>query len=199
MNGGARQIDIVTERLALSRPQLDDLAESAALWSDPEVARFTSARTPQNIEQSWWRLLRNAGHWALMGCGTWMMRQRSDSRYVGELGIKLYRRDAARPWDGLPEIGFVLSSWAHGQGFATEAALAALAWTDAHFDWPLVMCMVDPENAASLRVAAKCGFVETARITYHNEPAVMLVRRRGAARAAPDAAEAAIARRTSPE
>jgi len=37
-------------------------------------------------------------------------------------------------------------------------------------------CIIAPENAASLNVAAKMGFREAARTTYKGEPTVMLYR-----------------------
>jgi hypothetical protein len=41
--------------------------------------------------------------------------------------------------------------------------------------------MIAPNNAASFRVAEKCGFVELLRTDYHGEPTVLLARERGGA------------------
>ncbi|HWG85795.1 MAG TPA: GNAT family N-acetyltransferase, partial [Deinococcales bacterium] len=75
----------------------------------------------------------------------------------------------------------VLAPWAHGRGFATEAVRAALAWADRNVvgqpGGPArVVCIISPGNAASLRVAAKCGFRETARGTYKGDEVLVLER-----------------------
>jgi ribosomal-protein-alanine N-acetyltransferase len=62
--------------------------------------------------------------------------------------------------DDLPEteIGYGLVSDARGRGVATEAVRALLVLTDAC--GVRVRASVLPENSASLRVLAKCGFTE---------------------------------------
>ncbi len=56
------------------------------------------------------------------------------------------------------EIGYGLVSDARGRGVATEAVRALLALTDAYA--VRVRASVLPDNAASIRVLAKCGFTE---------------------------------------
>ena len=62
--------------------------------------------------------------------------------------------------DGVPEVevGYGLVDEAHGWGFATEALTALLAETDRA--GVRVRASVAPENRASIRVLAKCGFTE---------------------------------------
>ena len=66
----------------------------------------------------------------------------------------------------------MLAPWAHGKGFATEAVRAILAWGAAHLGGRTV-CMIDPANLASIRVAEKCGYKEFARTTYKGEPTIL--------------------------
>ncbi len=56
---------------------------------------------------------------------------------------------------------------AHGYGFATEALRAVLAETDAA--GVRVRASVEPTNAASIRVLAKCGFTELRGSTEDGE------------------------------
>lgn len=62
--------------------------------------------------------------------------------------------------DGVPEVevGYGLVEEARGWGFATEALRALLAETDRL--GVRVRASVEPTNAASIRVLAKCGFTE---------------------------------------
>ncbi|HEX7739808.1 MAG TPA: GNAT family N-acetyltransferase [Marmoricola sp.] len=62
--------------------------------------------------------------------------------------------------DGVPEteIGYGLVAEARGHGLASEAVTALLALTDA--EGVRIVASVEPENAPSIRVLAKCGFTE---------------------------------------
>ncbi len=62
--------------------------------------------------------------------------------------------------DGVPEteVGYGLVADARGHGVATEALKGLLAETDRR--GVRVRASVRPENAASIRVLAKCGFTE---------------------------------------
>ena len=75
---------IETPRLSLRGHTIEDFADSAAMWGDPNVTRFIGGR-PFSEEEVWSRLLRYAGHWALKGFGYWVVRERSSGRFVGEV------------------------------------------------------------------------------------------------------------------
>jgi RimJ/RimL family protein N-acetyltransferase len=161
-----------TERLIFAGHGLDDFADSAALWADPLVTRYIGG-TPLGEEDAWTRLLRYAGHWSLLGFGYWVVREKSSGRFVGEVGFADYKRELVPSIKGMPELGWVLASWAHGRGFATEAVQAALAWGATHLSSPRTVCIIHPDNAASLRVAAKCGFVEVTRAAYKGRSTIL--------------------------
>ena len=67
-------------------------------------------------------------------------------------------------------LGWVLAAEAHGKGYASEALAAICAWGRGHFGEHRCACIIAPENAASIRVAAKAGFRLSGRTTYHDEP-----------------------------
>lgn len=165
-----------TERLVLSAHGLDDFADSAAMWGDPEVTRYIGGR-PFSEEEVWARLLRYAGHWRLLDFGYWAVREKASGRFVGDVGFGDFRRELTPSFDGAPEAGWVLAPWSHGRGYASEAVNAVLAWGDVRFAAARTVCMIDPANAASLRVADKAGYREFARTAYKDAPMVLLERR----------------------
>lgn len=146
-----------TERLTLTAHAPDDFEDCASMWADPEVVRHIGGR-PSSAQETWGRMLRYAGMWALLGHGYWVVRERGSGRFVGEVGLADFRRETEPPVPRVPEAGWALASWAHGRGFATEAVRAALAWSDAHVAAPRTVCFITPDNAASVRVAEKCGY-----------------------------------------
>lgn len=143
------------------------------MWADPVVVRYVGG-IPTTREQSWQKALRNIGYWTAFGFGMFAVRDHQ-ARFVGEVGVWESKRDTDPVYEGL-EAGWVLAPWAHGQGLATEALAAALAWFDQTHGPRDIMCMIDPPNAPSRRVAAKHGFVETHRARYHDAE-VMLFNR----------------------
>ncbi|MDY0883819.1 GNAT family N-acetyltransferase [Dongia soli] len=163
-----------TERLLLRGHQVKEFEDYAAIWGDPVVTRYIGGR-PLTREECWARLLRHIGHWSVLGHGYWAIEEKASKRLIGELGFAQFKRDI-QPVIEFPELGWLLSSAAHGKGYATEAVRAALAWGDEHFAGGTTACIIDPANRASLGVAAKCGYRELRQVTYKGHEITMLTR-----------------------
>lgn len=166
---------IETERLLLRPHEREDFNDCAAMWSDPAITRHTIG-SPSPLQRTWQRLLAYRGHWELLGFGYWAVIDKSSGRYIGELGFADFKRNIQPSIDGIPELGWALASHAHGKGFATEALKAAVTWGDRIFGDQHTVCIISPENSASLKVAAKLGYQEYARTTKEGVPEILFVR-----------------------
>jgi len=166
---------IETTRLRLRGHRIDDFGDCAAMWSDAQVVRYIGGR-PFSVEEVWARLLRYAGHWALLRFGFWVIEEKASGRFIGEAGFADYKRNIETSLKDTPEIGWALVPWAHGQGFATEAVGAIVAWGDRHPLAKQSWCMIQPENRASIQVAQKCGYREFERTTYKGQPTIVFRR-----------------------
>jgi len=147
------------------------------MWADPAVTRFIGGK-PLSEEESWTKFLRYAGHWSLLGFGYWAVEEKSSGNFVGEIGFADYKRELEPSLRGIPEIGWVLATAAHGKGYATEAVCAAIQWGDAHFDCANTACIIAPDNLASIHVAEKCGYRKPQAATYKGHATLMFVRER---------------------
>ena len=145
-----------TDRLILRPHVLADYFACCALWSDVEVVRHIGG-SPQDAQAVWFRLLRYAGMWSLLGYGMWVMEDRATGAMIGEAGLLSAARGLPE-LDGVPEAGWVLGPQAWGRGLATEAMEAVLGWADAHLEADAIRCIIEPDNGASIRVAEKLGF-----------------------------------------
>lgn len=175
---------LTTARLTLTGHAAADLEDCAAMWSDPRVYAMIGGQ-PRSREDVWIRLLRSIGQWTLFGYGTWVARDTA-GRLIGELGLMETRRAITPSIDAAPEIGWTLAGEAHGQGYASEALAAILAWTDARI--PSTTCIIDPANAASIRLAERLGYCLRTMGIYRDAPILILDRAAGSAGAAVTAA-----------
>ncbi len=166
-----------TDRTVMRPHRLDDFKASAAMWADPAIVRHISGK-PSSQEEAWARLHRYVGHWCLMGYGFWMVEEKDTGRFLGEVGFADFKRNIQPPIDGMPEIGWVLTTAAQGRGIATETVAAALSWGDAHFEQAYTVCMISPAHTASLRLAEKHGYEEYGSTVYLGRPTLLLKRPR---------------------
>src|SRR3984957_10831210 len=108
-----------TERLKLRGHRVEDFVHCAAMWADPEVTRYIGGK-PYTEEESWARLLRYAGHWALLGFGYWVVEEKSTATFIGQVGSAADERGLP-VLRGIPEIGWAFTTQVRGKGYATEA------------------------------------------------------------------------------
>jgi RimJ/RimL family protein N-acetyltransferase len=160
---------VETERLRLRGHALDDFEMECTIWADPIVTRFIGKK-PSTRSEAWYRLLRYVGHWQLLGYGYWVITDKVSGAFLGEVGFADYKRELTPALDA-PEIGWGLMPSAHGKGIGTEAVRAATAWADQR--WERTVCIIDPDNLASLRVAEKCGYREYARASLGGDPTIL--------------------------
>ena len=88
--------------------------------------------------------------YAAHGFGLWAVERRADGRLLGDCGPML------QPVEGrlIPEIGYHIVPSEQGQGYATEAARACLAWVFERGRFEMACSLVVPENAPSRAVAS---------------------------------------------
>ncbi|MDD2867501.1 GNAT family N-acetyltransferase [Neomegalonema sp.] len=166
---------IETERLILDAHQAGDLADHAAIWADPEAMRHVLGSV-SDLQTSWFRILRHAGLWQVLGYGFWALREKATGRYVGDIGFQDARRPLDPPLEPAPEAGWVLAPWSHGRGYATEAMTAALGWLDAETAHRRSFCLIAPANLASLRVAERLGYRSSGATKLNGEVSAILWR-----------------------
>jgi RimJ/RimL family protein N-acetyltransferase len=174
--GPATAPTLETARLRLRAHRPDDFAACRAIWSDPEVVRHIGGK-PATGEEAWRRLLAYAGLWSLLGFGYWAIEERVSGVYIGDIGFAEFQRDMEPSLRGMLECGWALARTAHGKGYASEAVAAIEAWRRAHRPESRAVCIIAPDNIASVRVAEKAGFERWCETTYHGKPTAVFTHR----------------------
>ena len=166
---------IETPRLLLRPHVLGDFEASYAISADPEVVRYIGG-TPMSREDAWARLLRFAGHWALAGHGIFAVVEKAGGTLLGEVGLADFKRGLGAAFDGTPEGAWVFAAAAQGRGYALEATRAAHDWYDARHGAGRRVCIIDPDNVRSLKLAAALGYRPFGGAIYKNHAVTMLER-----------------------
>lgn len=164
-----------TERLVLREHSIADFEAFARLWSLPEATRFTSGK-PLTGEDAWRRLAMHRGMWELMGFGYFAVTDKATGSFLGDAGVQEARRTIAPSVEGTLEAGWVFLPEAHGRGYAKEAMDAVFFWCSQAHDGKAITCIIDEENAPSLKLAGRLGFVEKARTKYKDRPTIVFWR-----------------------
>jgi RimJ/RimL family protein N-acetyltransferase len=145
------------------------------MFSDEELFRFIGAPSVSR-EDAWNRLLRYAGHWSLLGFGLFAVFEKASGQFIGEVGHADFHRGLGERFDGFPEAAWILVRSAHGQGFASEAVLAAHKWIDQRCAPSRTVCIINPDNLPSLRLAETLGYEVFDNSTYKGKVCVLLER-----------------------
>ncbi len=167
---------IETARLRLRGHRADDLPSCLAMWSDPIVTRFIGGK-PSTEQQTWARILSYAGHWQLCDFGYWAMEKKDTGTFVGEIGFADFKRPIVPAMRTDPELGFALAPAFHGQGYASEAIAAVLDWGNRNLPTRRTVCMIVPDNVASLHVIKNFDYHIFKETSFNDAPILFLERR----------------------
>ena len=140
-----------TPHLRLRAFALDDLDAYAAMCADEEVMRYIGTGGAVGRDVAWRHLAMFLGAWALVGHGMWAIERRSDGALIGRAGFL-----DPEGWPGC-ELAWLLARDAWGQGFAFEAAQAALAFGRGEQGLRDVISLIRPDNARSIALAERLG------------------------------------------
>jgi ribosomal-protein-alanine N-acetyltransferase len=142
-----------TDRLILRHLVPDDLDALFALYRDPLIRQYFPEGTltyEETREELEWFLNGHPEHPEL---GLWATIHKPTQRFIGRCGLL--------PWtiDGREEVevAYLLDRAYWGQGLATEAALALVDYSFARLGLSRLICLIDPQNQASINVARRIG------------------------------------------
>jgi RimJ/RimL family protein N-acetyltransferase len=154
--------------LVLRGFELSDIDYFHRTMSDAEVTLHVGG--PNSREDAYRKMMTGVAFWALSGVGMWAVDRKSDRQTIGHLGFFDFQRDMEPSIAGEPEMGWIFAREGQGQGFASEAGEAALAWFEINFGRREIPAIIALENGASMRLAERLGFVRQADATYKGEP-----------------------------
>lgn len=142
-----------TERLILRRWRSGDREAWAAMNADPQVMRHYEK--PLTAAESNARIERLERHIDDHGFGEYAVERRADGVLLGMVGLATL--DAPNPLAPGVEVGWRLARHAWGQGYATEAARAAMDDGFARIGLDRIVTFTARPNLPSQAVMARLG------------------------------------------
>jgi RimJ/RimL family protein N-acetyltransferase len=134
----------------------DDIELAVGLWGDPQVTAFIDARGALTRDEVRARLDEEIARGRLHGVQYWPIFLRATGEHAGCAGLR--PRDAP---GRVLEVGFHIRSRFWGQGLATEAATAVIAFAFETVGATALFAGHHPGNSASRHVLEKLGFRHT--------------------------------------
>lgn len=149
----AAPMELRTKRLSLRQWKDSDLAPWVAMNADVDVRKYFSS--VQTTEEAIREASRIRAGISQRGWGAWAVEQPGNHQFIGFVGLLVTGFEAS--FTPCVEIGWRLSKAAWGQGFATEAAAAALSFAFTHLHLEEVVAITTPSNTPSQNVMKKIG------------------------------------------
>lgn len=146
-------VEVDTARLRLRQWRESDREPFAALNADPAVMEFFLS--PLSRESSDASIDAWQSQLASRGWSNWALELKASGELLGFTGLSIPRR--VLPFSPCVEVGWRLARKHWGQGYATEAARAALEVGFARLDLPEIVSFTTAGNVRSRAVMERIG------------------------------------------
>jgi RimJ/RimL family protein N-acetyltransferase len=164
-DSGTNDAVIVTERLLMREVRRADAPFVLEFLTDAKVLRYIGDRGIRTVEGSEAYIEEKIrGSYREHGYGMWLVVERSSDRAVGMCG--LVNREFLEDVD----VGYGFLQAHAGQGFATEAAAAVMAYAHRSLAISRLVAITSIENDASIRVLEKLGLQFDSIIEFPGDP-----------------------------
>jgi RimJ/RimL family protein N-acetyltransferase len=142
-------LPLETARLRLRPASIGDVEAWHAVSRDAERAWFGESQSTLEDAQS--SLERQMRHQERYGFALWVVEQRQTGEVIGVAGLR-HLADGPEV-----EVGYRFLERRWGNGYATEAARAAIDFGFDEIGLERIVAVTRPDNRASRRVMEKCG------------------------------------------
>jgi RimJ/RimL family protein N-acetyltransferase len=162
-------IILETERLSFRRLTLDDLDDLFALYHSPDVRKYYSEGIPTYDET------RRELEWIVNECygrygfGMWATIHKETGKFIGRCGLCPLDIEGHEEI----EVAYMFAKEYWGQGLATEAAQAILKYGFEQVGLSHLICVINPDNIASARVAEKISMKLEINGDVNGEPTLL--------------------------
>ena len=151
---------ITTPRLRLRAFTQDDAGPLQRIMGESRVLDYFPNQDPPSRQRIEKLISGQLAHWEKHGYGWWAVGLGADPELIGWAGLQYL------PDTNETEVAYLLDKRYWGQGLATEAARAGVAFGFEELGMACIVGITHPDNIASQRVLEKAGLHFTERTHY---------------------------------
>jgi len=161
---------LATDRLLLRPLEEGDLPAYRLMWENENITKYLSSSEQFGAEvadrafKSWTK------HLDERGFAPWAVVHRKSNELMGHCGLQYIKEFDA------PEVLYMFDEPWWGQGYASEAALASVAYGLGALRLDKIAGMAFEDNVPSCRVLEKCGLTRKGPITFHGDDLIYFER-----------------------
>ncbi len=145
---------LYTKRTCVREITLADLDALFGLYAQEGITDYTEPLLERAEEAEYIKSYIDCMYY-YYGYGMWVVTDRQTGRLIGRAGIEHHDEAGCV----LEELGYIIDRNYQNQGYAEEVCRAILAYASEELEMEEMYCFIHPENAPSVRVAEKLGFV----------------------------------------
>jgi ribosomal-protein-alanine N-acetyltransferase len=146
-------IILETPRLLLRHQVIEDLDDLWALYQNPNITKYIPDAPRTRVEAQEELEWHMHGHPKHPELGLWATVHKETGKFIGRCGLL--------PWtiEGQydVEVAYTIAEEYWGQGLGSEVAQAILQYGFEKLNLSRLICMIEPENIGSQKVAEKIG------------------------------------------
>jgi RimJ/RimL family protein N-acetyltransferase len=147
-------VSLQTSRLLLRPWRDEDIAAFAEMSADPAVMEYLLPLSDRGLSVEAW-VAQKRTHWRERRFGQWVVEIPAEASFIGVVGLDTVSYTAH--FTPAVEVAWRLTRPYWGQGYATEAAKAALDYGFEELGWSEIVAVTVPANQRSRRVMERLG------------------------------------------
>ena len=144
-----------TDRLCLRKIRIEDASDMFSYSSSADVTKYLLWYPHEDLHYTEQYIEYLQERYAVGDFYDWAIVLKENNRMIGTCGFTNFDLT-----NNSAEIGYVLHSDYHGNGYAAEAARCVIAFGFDSLELTRISAICMTENKASLRVMQKCGMVQ---------------------------------------
>jgi [ribosomal protein S5]-alanine N-acetyltransferase len=152
--------ELRTARLLLRRLTVRDADALLRTTGDPQVMRYWAPGPDRGRTEAARRIDEIERHWVLHGFGDWAVIEKATRELIGFAGLH-YIADMPEP-----NVGYAFQHDRWGIGYGSEVCRRLVEWGLDVLRLPAIVAVIDPGNAASMRVAEASGLSRWKTFTW---------------------------------
>ncbi|SFB36030.1 Protein N-acetyltransferase, RimJ/RimL family [Acetitomaculum ruminis DSM 5522] len=144
-----------TDRLIIRELEIADIDRLYEIYNDDDIVRYTeSLFEDKDMEIEYLKgYIENI--YKFFDLGIWGIVLKDENLLIGRAGIDVKADDKG---ESIYEIGYLIDKKYQQQGYAYESCLAIINYCFENTGIEKIICIIEKENIASLKLAKKLGF-----------------------------------------